>query len=853
MTIGMAVPTASVGEAAPERRDAPEGGLHDGPRQGDPRLLASDADARLRTGAEHQLLRLTRRLRLLLEVSTTVGPAMKLGAPLDDALRTLREALPEIDTAAVFLHDPQADELVPHALVGLGDEYGRIRLRPGEGISGIAFQRSQPVRCHGREHARAMHATLRPENAAHFTAALDSGSHADHAGVYKRSVSVPLRTRGCETIGVLTLGSGRADFSDDDVSVLEGVAAQLAVALDNARLYDEVRRQADELRAALAAGLEREATIARQAEERRLINEFARVAASSLDLPPLLDRVVTEVVALTGAARCRIVRYEAAADALRVLAGRVRGGAPDPWVGHGWTLAGDPGSGVTVKAGANAGAVRTGRTVTIDDTLQSSAAPPRDFPVNGVRSVVSVPIPVGGTVWGTLNVAFAEPDRATAECVALLEGVAAHLALAVHNAQLYEDAQREIAERTAAERQVRESAARLECAYEELEAAQVQLVQQERLKALGQLAAGIAHDLNNTLAPVVGFSELLRTHAAALPRQQREWLDLLHTGALDAADVVRRLREFYRSRDGHDAFALVDLAAIVAQTVDLTRPRWKDDAQAGGRTIAVRTELAPALLPVAGSAAELREALANLVINAVDALPAGGAITVRTRIEDASVALEVHDTGGGMDEETRRRCLEPFFTTKGEKGTGLGLAMVHGTVQRHGGTIEIESAPGTGTTVRLRLPLAAPSEAAVPTAAGGVEGAGDSRPPLRLLVVDDDPAVRMVTTAMLEADGHLVVEAHDGATGLAALRTGRFDVLLTDRAMPGGMSGEQLAAEAKALHPQLPVLLLTGYGDLMAAAGESPSAVDLVLSKPVSLETLRTALAAHAGATQPAG
>ena len=377
------------------------------------------------------------------------------------------------------------------------------------------------------------------------------------------------------------------------------------------------------------------------------------------------------------------------------------------------------------------------------------------------------------------------------------------------------------------------------------------VAEQERLGAIGRMAAGIAHDLNNSLAPVVGFSELLLNDTAgtALTERQREWLTLIHRGALDAAGTVTRLREVYRPRASQDDYEPVDVAQLAERVVALTRPKWHDDALAAGKSIVVQTDLQPAP-PALGDPAELREALTNLVFNAADAILDNGTITIRTYSVDEperAVVLEVEDNGTGMSEEDQQRCLEPFFTTKGERGTGLGLSLVHGTAQRHGGRIQVESRLRVGTTVRLFLPVpegssteTASSPAADAAGAADAETEGPRR--LRILVVDDEPAVRSVIEAYLLADNHLV-ETADGPQ--AAIRRvgkgGPYDLVITDRAMPG-LSGEALATWIKRRAPELPVIMVTGYGELMNAAGEQPEGVDLVLAKPVTFAALRGAL-----------
>ena len=375
--------------------------------------------------------------------------------------------------------------------------------------------------------------------------------------------------------------------------------------------------------------------------------------------------------------------------------------------------------------------------------------------------------------------------------------------------------------------------AELATALEQLKAAQQHIIQQERLRALGQMASGVAHDFNNALVPILGFSELLLLSPETLadPVKARSYLQNIQTAASDAASVVSRLREFYRSNAAEVEMKPLDLAKIAAQVVTLTRPRWRDQAQAAGATIEVRTEFSP-VPPVAGEESALREALTNLLFNAVDAMPQGGTLTLRTRRGSAGAVLEVSDSGTGMTEEVRQHCLEPFYSTKGERGTGLGLSMVFGIVQRHGGTIDIESQPGQGTTFRLTFPShGAPAIAAV--------AAADFPRGLRVLVVDDEEPVRQTLAATLAHDGHRVSLAEHGVDGLRQFMAGTFDLVVTDRAMPG-MSGEQMAASMKQVRPHTPIILLTGFGQFLEK--EKFPGVDVLACKPVSVATLREAI-----------
>jgi signal transduction histidine kinase/CheY-like chemotaxis protein len=408
-----------------------------------------------------------------------------------------------------------------------------------------------------------------------------------------------------------------------------------------------------------------------------------------------------------------------------------------------------------------------------------------------------------------------------------------HVALAAHQAQLH---------------------SALQQAYDDLRATQEAVLQQERLRALGQMASGIAHDINNALSPVALYTESLLETEPALSHRGRDYLKTIQRAVDDVAQTVGRMREFYRQRGPQLALAPVDLNALAQQVADLTRARWHDMPQLRGVVIELRTELTTDLPAVMGVESEIREALTNLVFNAVDALPIGGTVTLRTRLTERPpfaagdtrsrrVHLEVADTGVGMDDETRKRCAEPFFTTKGERGTGLGLAMVYGMVRRHSADIEIESETGQGTTVRMTF--SAPAGVLTGTVQSEILPRVPSR--LRILVVDDDPILIKSLRDALETDGHRVTTAGGGQLGIesfhAAQKRGQpFAVVITDLGMPY-VDGRKVASAVKTASPSTPVILLTGWGQRLVAEGDIPMHVDRVLSKPPKLRDLREALA----------
>ena len=451
---------------------------------------------------------------------------------------------------------------------------------------------------------------------------------------------------------------------------------------------------------------------------------------------------------------------------------------------------------------------------------------PRRLVSGGLKSLVVAPLLVESKVFGVLVAARRQPNSFSSGECEFLKQLSEHVALAAHQAQLY---------------------GALQQAYDDLRQSQQTTMQQERLRALGQMASGIAHDINNAISPVTLYTESLLANEPGLSARARDYLTTIQHSMDDVAQTVSRMREFYRQREPQLTLVPVDLNLLVPQVVNLTRVRWSDMPLQNGVVIEMRTDLAPDLPAILGIESEIREALTNLIFNAVDAMPAGGVLTLRTRRIDAagaeSVAIEVSDTGVGMDEDTRRRCMEPFFTTKGERGTGLGLAMVYGTVQRHNAEIEIDSAPGQGTTLRILFPIpsattAAPSSSLAPAA-------GPAR--MRLLIVDDDPLIIKSLRDTLESDGHEVVPASGGQEGIDAFLAGHrnghpFSLVITDLGMPY-VDGRKVAGAVKAASPSTPVIMLTGWGERMVDEGDIPPYVDRVLSKPPKLRELRAAFA----------
>jgi CheY-like chemotaxis protein len=307
----------------------------------------------------------------------------------------------------------------------------------------------------------------------------------------------------------------------------------------------------------------------------------------------------------------------------------------------------------------------------------------------------------------------------------------------------------------------------------------------------------------------------------------------IRNSAQDAAAIVSRLQQFYRPMDVKTEAQPIDLPSLVRETVESTRPRWHSVPQRSGTVVNVQLDL-EAVPPVVGQPRDLRDALTNLLFNAVEAMPSGGVISISTRLEDDAVVLRVADNGVGMPPDSVEHCFEPFFLSKIKRGSGLGLPAVHGAVARHGGKISVQSELGRGTEFTIRFPLKGkPASALVEAAPKPLRK--DAKTPFRVLVIDDEPAVRGVIQAMLSRNGHTVTLAPDGASGLKELESDTYNLIITDLGMPG-MDGREVARRVKKLSPTLPVVLLTGWGQSAGSMEGMP--IDAVLQKPVGMHDL---------------
>jgi DNA-binding NtrC family response regulator len=377
--------------------------------------------------------------------------------------------------------------------------------------------------------------------------------------------------------------------------------------------------------------------------------------------------------------------------------------------------------------------------------------------------------------------------------------------------------------------------------YNTLKKTRDQLIEAEKLRALGQMASGVAHEFNNLLAVVLGNIQLLKMELSGhegkeeseLIHQTMEMLDTIEKAASDGTEVVRRVQEYARIRK--DKFHTpVNLNDMVENSVKFLKPRWKDEADKKKITINLKTYLSD-IPPILGNESELRQVMINLMINSIDAMPEGGDITIRTGRDGEDVKVTIEDTGIGISKENSAKVFDPFFSTKDFKGTGLGLSVAYGIVKRHDGKIALESVPGKGTTFILTFPAGHEKEEKEEASPG------PALKKAKILVIDDDELVRNVLSRMMSAMGHEVEVALSGREGLTlfhrAMESSPFGLVFTDLGMPK-MNGWEVAGEVKKLSPATPVALITGWGLEVDRDEMKRQGVDLIITKPVNMKEL---------------
>jgi PAS domain S-box-containing protein len=354
------------------------------------------------------------------------------------------------------------------------------------------------------------------------------------------------------------------------------------------------------------------------------------------------------------------------------------------------------------------------------------------------------------------------------------------------------------------------------------------LLQNEKLRALGEMASGVAHDFNNALAAILGNTQLLLY--TTKDEELKGSLKVIEKVAWDSAQTVRRLQDFTR-KSVHQELFKVDVNSIIKDSIEITKPKWKDEVQSRGIHIEMVSNFEE-IPTVIGSTSELREVITNMIFNAIEAMPEGGKIEIRTFQRKSNVFIQISDSGIGMTEEVKKKAFEPFFTTKPFSNTGLGLSMSYGVIKRFGGEIEVESKVGHGTTFTIILPIGLEGKEEVdvsPIIKKGREA--------RILVIDDEETVRSVLSQILSQVNHQVTVAENGEEGIRLFREKDFDLVLTDLGMPG-MSGWEVCRAIKKMSSHIPVGMITGWGIEVDQAKIEENGIDFVIPKPFQFDQI---------------
>jgi signal transduction histidine kinase/CheY-like chemotaxis protein len=427
-----------------------------------------------------------------------------------------------------------------------------------------------------------------------------------------------------------------------------------------------------------------------------------------------------------------------------------------------------------------------------------------------IKSAAAFPLKVRNQIFGVLNIESDELNGFDEEDLKVFSSFASQMSISIENAELFAD---------------------LKQALQELKHAQDQIVQTEKLRAMGEMASGVAHDFNNVLAVILGNIQLLLHQLDHLnPEEIREGLKAVERSSKDGAETVRRIQEFTGVRRDKE-FTSLSLNEIVKEVVNITQPRWRDQTQKKGIQVEVTTQLGDIPI-IMGNPSELREVLTNIFFNAVDAMPKGGKLTIATQPQAEDwVEVRISDTGIGMTEEVKKRVFDPFFTTKGVTNSGLGMSVSYGIIKRHGGEILIESEPGKGTTFIIHLPTGYEGEETVVREVTPIKESRQAR----ILVIDDEDSIRDVLTRMLETKGHQVAVASNGEEGIERFRSEPFDLVFTDLGMPK-LSGWDVGKAIKEINPKVPIAMITGWGVELDREKMSNSGIDLIVSKPFNFE-----------------
>lgn len=726
-------------------------------------VLGIATDITARKAYEKTLLRKNHELSVLNAVAEAITQVRDLSAILEGVVERLIELL-EVDAAGISILDSRGDRFSSVHYRGSSETFIReMRTRdPHRGVLGLALETQE---------LQIIEDIPNDERIMHEAASREG---------FRSAVALPLVSHE-RCSGVITVFTREErTFAEEDIHLFVAVSRQIAVAIENARLYRKAREGIARLQA---------------------LSEIARAIGSTLDVEGVFRIVGDRLQRLVPYRRIalNIIRRDSDYFSVRTIDRPAIGEAPVVRLHE--PLRVQPGSALSQ-------AIHSQHTVMVLPGGRSVAKNHPAYPPDeNVLSAV-VPIVADKTTLGVFVVSSDATTSFRERDLDLLRDLAAHMAISLKNARVFQD---------------------LERAYREIRDAKDRLVRSEKLHSLGELAAGVAHDFNNVLSAILGRAQMLSVMLK--DEEMLKSIRVIEKAALDGAGTVRRIQEFAKEKSEGE-FVALSLNALVRDAVELSTTRVNElgigiDLQVGLNEVGT----------ILGNPTEVREVLTNLIYNAIDAMPHGGRLSVRTGANEHRSWFEIEDTGIGMDEETQNKIFDPFFTTKGARGTGLGMSVSYGIVQRHKGEFSVTSARGQGTTIRVEFPaqvdLTADFSAPVEQAETSDSFLLQDKPvnTVRILVIDDDIAVRDVLADILRTGEHQVVAAATGQEGIELFKGSTFDIVFTDLGMPG-MDGWEVAHGIKSISPHTPVGLITGWGSTIDDQQLRDRGVDLIVSKP---------------------
>lgn len=592
-------------------------------------------------------------------------------------------------------------------------------------------------------------------------------------------LGVPLKSKGklLGTLFVITQKDRR--YNPEEVQFLYSIGNQIGMAMENAHLFKEAEQWIVQLEAV-----------------RDITNRLNKLN----DVRDVAFAVMDEIKKVIEFDNCRVFLLSENREELIPIA---FGSEVEEYKGET-----EEALRLKIGEGITGWIAQTGEPQIIDDGERD----PRSRHVPGTpyvdESIIASPMIYEREVRGVITLSKLGLKQFNRSHLTLLNILANEAAVAIENAKLFES---------------------LKQAYAKLKEAQEQLIQSEKLRALGEMAGGVAHDFNNLLGAILGRAQLLIL--SAQDAEIKKGLKIIEKASLDGAETVRRIQEFTRLRTDEN-FAEIDINEILRESLEITKHKWKDEAQKKGVLIQVETSFNNNLPSIAGNSSELREVFVNMILNAVDAMPKGGTLSLSSKSEDGHILASVTDTGIGMSEEIKRKVFDPFFTTKGPRGNGLGMSLAYGIITRHNGRILIKSQEGKGTTLTVKLPRRKTEDRD-----GFQEKISEETQIENILIIDDEPAIRELLCDILRSEGHQAVAVDNSLKGLKLFEKEDFGIVFTDLNMPE-MSGWEVIDKLRTLKPEVVIIMITGWGTQVDSKKLKVNSVDLFMAKPFEVKKL---------------